>query len=173
MDKENPNCCLLFLGLHLGHTEVPRLGVKSELQLAACIPQPQQCQIRAVSATYTTANSNTQSLTHWARPGIEPATSRHLVRFVSTVPGQTLQEPNMLKEVFPHLKDNQDLSCDLWDSEWSRPAWELISNYVASSWCWDSIFCTHHQGCLCSEVRTKRGGGREEEWIFQRKLFLC
>ena len=27
--------CLHFLGLHLRHTEVPRLGVKSELQLPA------------------------------------------------------------------------------------------------------------------------------------------
>ena len=46
--------------------EVPRLGVKSELQLP----------------TYTTAHGNTRSLTHWARPGIEPTTSWFLVGFV-------------------------------------------------------------------------------------------
>ena len=34
--------------------EVPRLGVESELPT----PQPQQCQIRAASATYTTAHKN-------------------------------------------------------------------------------------------------------------------
>ena len=28
--------CLCFLGPHLQHMEVPRLGVKSELQLLAC-----------------------------------------------------------------------------------------------------------------------------------------
>ena len=43
------------------------------------MPQPQQHQIRAVSATYITAHSNTGSLTHWARPGIELATSWFLV----------------------------------------------------------------------------------------------
>ena len=46
-----------FLGPHLQHMEVPRLGVKSELQLPAYKPtsQPQQCQIQAVSATYTSS----------------------------------------------------------------------------------------------------------------------
>ena len=36
--------------------------------------------------TYTTAHSNARILTHWARPGIEPATSWFLVGFVSAVP---------------------------------------------------------------------------------------
>ena len=36
------------------HVEVPGLGVKSELQLPPIL-QLQQCQIRAASATYTTA----------------------------------------------------------------------------------------------------------------------
>ena len=36
------------------------------------------------SATYTTAHSTTESLTHWARrPGIKPTTSWFLVRFVN------------------------------------------------------------------------------------------
>ena len=39
---------LVFLGPHPQHMEVPRLGVKSELQLPA----------------YTTAHSNARSLTH-------------------------------------------------------------------------------------------------------------
>ena len=38
-----------FLGPHLWHMEVPRTGVKSELQL------PQQCRIRAASGTYAVA----------------------------------------------------------------------------------------------------------------------
>ena len=37
----------------------------------------------ATSTTYTTAHGNARSLTHWARPGIEPTTSWFLVRFVS------------------------------------------------------------------------------------------
>ena len=35
--------------------------------------------IRAASATYTTAHGNAVSLTHWARPEIEPTTSWFLV----------------------------------------------------------------------------------------------
>ena len=36
-------------------------------------PQPQQCQIRAANANYTTAHSNARSLTHWERgQGLNP-----------------------------------------------------------------------------------------------------
>jgi len=42
---------------------------------ATAMPEPQQCQIRATSATYTTAHGNTGSLTHCSRPGIKSATS--------------------------------------------------------------------------------------------------
>ena len=76
-----------FLGPHLWHIEVPRPGVESELQPT---PQPQQRQTQAASATYTTAHGNTKSLTHWARPGIEPASSWILVGFVTAEPWQEL-----------------------------------------------------------------------------------
>ena len=39
--------------------------------------------IRATSATYTTAQSYAGSLTHWVRPGIEPASSWILLGFVN------------------------------------------------------------------------------------------
>ena len=74
--------CFYFLGPHLWPMEVPRLGVKLELQL----PQPQQCGIQMESVTYTTAHSNAESLTHWTRPGIEPASSWILVVFVTSEP---------------------------------------------------------------------------------------
>ena len=48
-------------------------------------------QIGAVAVTYTTAHGNTGSLTHWARPGIEPASSWILVRFMSTEPWRELR----------------------------------------------------------------------------------
>ena len=54
------------------------------------LPQPQQHRIRAASGTYTTAHSNAESLTHWARPGIESASSWMLVRFISAEPWQEL-----------------------------------------------------------------------------------
>ena len=47
------------------------------------IPQPQQRGTKAMSVTYTTAHGNASSLTHWARPGIEPTTSWLLVGFIN------------------------------------------------------------------------------------------
>ena len=44
-------------------------------------PKPQQCRIRAKSATYTTAHSDTRSLIHCSKPGIEPVSLRMLVGF--------------------------------------------------------------------------------------------
>ena len=49
-------------------------------------PQPQQHQIQASSLTYTKAHGNPGSLTHWARPGIEPVSSWILIGFVTTEP---------------------------------------------------------------------------------------
>ena len=54
------------------------------------MPQPQQDRMQAASTNYTTAHSNTRSLTHWVMPGIEPASSWMLVRFVSTEPQREL-----------------------------------------------------------------------------------
>ena len=57
-------------------------------------PQPQQPhQIPAGSVTHTEAQSNTRVLTHWKRPGIEPASSWILVRFITAEPQQELQKP--------------------------------------------------------------------------------
>ena len=55
--------------------EVSGPGFESELQLKPA-PQPQQHQIQAPSANYAAAYGNTGSLTHWVRPGIEPASSQ-------------------------------------------------------------------------------------------------
>ena len=66
---------IFFLRLHLWHMEVPRLGVKLELQLRPR-SQPQQHWIQAPSITYAAACGNTRPLTHRARPGIEPISSQ-------------------------------------------------------------------------------------------------
>ena len=68
-----------FVEPHLCHMEIPRLGVKSQLQLLV----------------YTAAHSHTGSLTRWARLGIEPASLWILVGFVSTGPQRELP-PSML-----------------------------------------------------------------------------
>ena len=55
------------------HESFQELGIELELQLLT-MPQPQN-QIWATSVIYATACCNSRSLTHWARPGIEPASS--------------------------------------------------------------------------------------------------
>ena len=50
-------------------------------QIGTAVPQPQQCQIWAM--TYTAACGNARSLTHWARPGMEPKSSWKLVGFLT------------------------------------------------------------------------------------------
>ena len=52
----------------------------------SCWPTPQQLEIQAASATYTTAHGNAGSLTHWVRPGIKPKSSWILVRFATAEP---------------------------------------------------------------------------------------
>ena len=55
--------------------------------------------MQATSATFTTAHSNTGSLTHWLRSGIEPTSSWILVRFIphwTTKGAPTLQISNAL-----------------------------------------------------------------------------
>jgi len=73
--------------------EVPRLEVQSELQLPAYTTATPTWD-PTVSVTYTTTHGSAGSLTHWVRPGIEPATSWLLVRFVSAVPQGELLQPD-------------------------------------------------------------------------------
>ena len=80
--------------LFAGHTSITwRFPGSGSNWSFICWPamQAQQRQIRVASATYITAHSNAGSLTHWARPGIEPATSSFLVGFFSTAPCWELQ----------------------------------------------------------------------------------
>ena len=77
-----------FLGPYQWHMEVPRIGVKSELQLLACTTATAIPDL--TSFTYTTAHGNAGSPTHWAGPVIEPTSSWMLVRFVSAVPQREL-----------------------------------------------------------------------------------
>ena len=62
------------------------------------MPQPQQCQIWGMSATYTAAQGNARSLTYWVRPGIKPASSWIQVGFVTTEPPQELPGNNILND---------------------------------------------------------------------------
>ena len=83
-----------FSGLHLWHLEVPRLRVESEFHQMPTYTQPQQYHIRATFAS--DAYSSAGSLTHWARPEIEPSSSWILVRFVNHEPQQELLKTAVL-----------------------------------------------------------------------------
>ena len=89
-----------FLGLYPQHKEAPRLGAESELQLLAYTTAT-ATPIQAVSVTYTAAHGKARSLTHWARPGTEPASSWILVRFVTVEPRREL--PGIFFGTRPHL----------------------------------------------------------------------
>ena len=71
-------CLFFFLGPHPWRMEVPKLGVKSD-------PQPPA--IATATATpdpsYATACSNSGSLIHWMRRGIESASSWILVKYIA------------------------------------------------------------------------------------------
>ena len=70
------------------------------------MPQPREHRIRAVSVTYTTAHGNTRSITHWVRPGIEPASSWILVGFISAEPQWELLICNFYIWPFLYLLKN-------------------------------------------------------------------
>ena len=62
--------------------EVPSLQVESELQLLAHTTAPVTPDLSCILDLHT-ARSNAGSLTHWARPGIEPTSSWTPVNFVT------------------------------------------------------------------------------------------
>ena len=76
---------LFFLRAALLPHGVPRLELNWSCSCQSTL-QPQQHRIWASSVTYTTAQANTGSLTHWARPGMEPVSSWLLVRFTNAKP---------------------------------------------------------------------------------------
>ena len=61
----------VILGLQLKHMEVPRLGVKSELQLLASTTATVMQDLSCVCDLTPQFTSTPGSLTHWARSGID------------------------------------------------------------------------------------------------------
>ena len=74
-------------------------------------PEPQQCGTQATSATYTIAHGNTGSPTHWARPGIKPASSWIRVGFVTTEPQWELLDCSCLSDVSFANIFSQSVAC--------------------------------------------------------------
>ena len=73
---------ILLIGPHPHHGSFQARG-SNQSHSGWPAPQPQQRRIWATSATYTTAHSNTRSLTHWLRPRIEPESSWILVGLIN------------------------------------------------------------------------------------------
>ena len=88
-----------FLGPHPWRMDVPRLGVELELQppataTATAMPDPNHIW------TYATAQGNAEYLTYWVRPGIEPASSQLLGRFVTAEPQWELLSEQLKLSMF-------------------------------------------------------------------------
>lgn len=75
----------LFCFFYIGHMDVLRLWVESELQLPACTTVTTTA---TWDATHTTAHGNFRSSIHWLRPGIQPKSSLILAEFITTEPQQ-------------------------------------------------------------------------------------
>ena len=72
--------------------EVPRPEVKLELTPLARGTATATWGPNCITTYTTAARGNAGSLTHWARPGIEPASSWILVGFISTLPQGELRK---------------------------------------------------------------------------------
>ena len=139
-----------FLRLHLRHRKVPRLGIKSELQLKS---QPQR--VQAASAIYTAACGNIGSLTYWAKPGVEPTSSQRQGQVLNSLShnGNSLIpikfQLNSLDQVSECLAKH---TCPQRHQE---PSWQpnpMCQHYLYDSYLY--IFCMHPHDLPSQEHRT-------------------
>ena len=85
-----PSSFFFFFGLFRAapwHMEVPKLGVESELHLPAYATATATPDLNCV-CDLPHSSGNAVSLIHWVRPGMEPATSWMLFRFVTVAEPQ-------------------------------------------------------------------------------------
>ena len=73
-----------FLGPYLWHVEIPKLGVKSELQLLAYTTATEMQDLSCVCHVHHSSWQR-QILNPLSRTGIEPASSWVLIRFITAV----------------------------------------------------------------------------------------
>ena len=153
-------CCFIyfFFFCHFRATPMAYGGSQASpirTAVAGLRHKPQQCQIWAVSATYTTAHGKAGSLTRWARPGIEPATSCFLVRFASNAPRRELQDavalkgapliPATLPPMFRFQRACLPASLlPLWfwgspTASWNGPTKAFV--YIPNACCFKSLLC--------------------------------
>ena len=99
---------------------------------------PQSQWIRAASATYTIDHGSGGSLTYWARPGIELATSWFLIGFVSAAPGRELLPWYFLRRKIFHISRDSKLllSCISKLTFRIQPAWLTDNDSSHCCYCW-------------------------------------
>ena len=89
-----PFFVFVFLGPHLQHMAVPRLGVESEIQLPAYTTATATWDLSRICNLHY--SSWQCQILNWARPGVKAASSWILVRFVTTEPWRELpHHPSM------------------------------------------------------------------------------
>ena len=95
-------CLFIYLFKGCSHSmwKFPAKGWSNQSQL---IPQPQQCQIQAMTVTYTAAQGNVGSLIQWVRPGIKLTSSWILVRFITAELQQELLACTLIVLVISRL----------------------------------------------------------------------
>ena len=136
-------------------------------------PQPQQCQIQATSATYTTAHSNTESLTHWAKPGIEPTSSWILVGFVTSEPWQELPLITLFCElernatIVKHVFSKLDLILLFIYFFLEQHLWHVSGQIRAAAANLCHSHCHSHAGIICDLRHSS-----QQCWIFGWKSII-
>ena len=110
------------------------------------MPQPQRCQIPDTSATNTTTHGNAGSLTHRASPGIEPASSWILARFIFAEPMGT-PHLHIFADAFPSTSSptgppGWDLALFL-----SSPLWIQPLSFLLQLACAPHILPLYSSGC--------------------------
>ena len=94
---------LFFLGPHLRHLEVPRLGVKLELQLLTYTTTYTAKEDLSHRCDLHHSSWEHQILNHWARPGIKPTSSWILVGLITAEPQGELPNSTFVE----HLMDTR------------------------------------------------------------------
>ena len=110
-----------FLGSNLQHMEVPRPGVESETQLPGYATAIATSDIHShICDLY----HSSQTLNPLSEAGIQPASSRIPVRFISTVPQWQLQELGNWRQLYKNLLKALCSKTRLWFEE-HKSLWKI------------------------------------------------
>ena len=97
-------------GVHLYPMDIPRLGVELEMQLPNYTTATAMPDLSCICNLHHSSRQNARSLTHWERPGIEPASWWILVGFISTELQWELPLYAFLKHKFSNIHKNSKQS---------------------------------------------------------------